>query len=402
MENGEQNALTEIKTEQFNDVATTSLAVNLTRAEIDQAIATAKAYPRSLKGASDAMVAMATFNAEMAEDCIYSLPRGGKQIRGPSIRFAEIVAANWGNNRHSARVTHVDRIERKVEAEAAFFDLQTNVASVARVNRTIELKRGKTAIDLDMIQLAGAAAMQIARRNAILGGVPRIVWGPAHEAVEDVIRGDLKTLAERRDRAVAYFTKANIPIEKVAKALGRDHIEDIDLDDLVTMTGWRSAIKSGEVQLDELFPDDKPVTERKNLAAKMDALSASPAPSSDAPAELPPSPGAGEGSVSPAQEPSPPVPVEAASIPSTELPAAEVGRSTSAVGATPEPEPPPAKPAGRQTKAEAARAAIQAAGDEAAAKGHDALMEWFDNLSGDQSALISPAMEKKWREAVEL
>src|SRR5258707_9149997 len=172
-------------------------AVALAKAEIDTQIATARAFPRALGTALSDMVAMATMNPAIAEDCVYSLPRGGKQIRGPSIRFAEIVRAAWGNSRDGARVTFVDRIERVVECEAMYHDLQNNVATTATTRRTIELKRGKQVVDADMVQLAGAAGMSIARRNAILGGVPRFVWQQAMDRVEPVIRGEEKTLVER-------------------------------------------------------------------------------------------------------------------------------------------------------------------------------------------------------------
>ena len=68
-----------------------SLVATLTKAEIDQQIATAHAYPRSPAAARDRMIGLATLDDQMASECIYSVPRGGKQIRGPSIRFAEIV-----------------------------------------------------------------------------------------------------------------------------------------------------------------------------------------------------------------------------------------------------------------------------------------------------------------------
>lgn len=341
---------------------TNSLAVSLTRAEIDQQIATAKQFPRSTAGSVEAMVSMATMNSDAVEESIYAVPRGGKTIRGPSIRFAEIVAQSWGNCRDAARVTHVDRIERWVEAEALFHDLQTNRATTTRVKRTIELKKNKRTLDLDMIALAGAAAMSIARRNAILGGVPKAAWKKAYDAVESVIRGDVKTLVERRDRAMGYFHKAGVPPERVLRALELRAVDDITLEHLVTMQGWRTAIGSGEATAEEIFPEERPAQGPKEDKLKRLA------------------------------EPHEPHDAEASRKQASEQEA----------GASPSSAPPASDPAGASPKARAQAArlnALIAQGDEAAVRGKAAVREWLDALPGDDQAMIGPVLEKRFIDA---
>jgi hypothetical protein len=395
--------------------ADSSLAVALARAEVDQQIATARAFPRSIGNSLSMMTEMATMNIEIAEECIYSLPRGGKQIRGPSIRFAEIVRNAWGNSRDDARVEHVDRIARTVECKAIYHDLQANIATSATVNRTIELKKGKHTVDQDMIQLAGAAGMSIARRNAILGGVPRIVWQQALDRVEQVIRGDQKTLGERRDRAIAYFAKVSVSIERLLKQLGKPTVEDVDLDDLVTMNGWRVAITEGQATIDELFPEERKPGPKMSLDERMEALvqGAPPNGASASPSDPPPE---GEGEA--AKLPIGPSPTDTAGEPSKTPAGQGADGSPSSAPDAPEkpasgnPTPKAADPApkgktaasGADKAAEARRAkqsALAARGAEVAAKGHDALMEWIDNLPGDDQALISPLMEQNWRKAAE-
>jgi hypothetical protein len=73
-----------------------AMAVSLARAEIAEQVATARKFPRSLTKASERMASLATMDEETAEECIYALPRGGKPIRGPSIRFAEMVFQSLG------------------------------------------------------------------------------------------------------------------------------------------------------------------------------------------------------------------------------------------------------------------------------------------------------------------
>jgi hypothetical protein len=353
-----------------------SLAVSLARAEVDQQIMTAHAFPRKIREAVDNMASMATLNPDIAEECIYSLPRGGKQIRGPSIRFAEIVANAWGNCRDAARVTFVDRIERYVEAEGIFHDLQTNRATTSRVKRIIEIKRKTKAIDNDMIQLAGAAAMSIARRNAILGGVPKPVWGQALAEVEAVIRGDISTLSERRVKAMQWFSKAGIPVERVLKALAAPSIEEITLDDLISLNGWRTSLLHGDATVEDLFPEDKPPAERKTLDQKLDALAGD---TNAGGPPIPPEQGTGDGVTSNA--PHPPEPTGAATD-----------------GRTPEAAAPPQdeKVSPAQIAAASRRSLLTTQGNDAAAKGQAALKAWLDDLDGNDSALVTVTMTRAW------
>lgn len=358
-----------------NPLVPVSLVATLTKAEIDQQISTAHAYPRSPSQARDRMIGLATLDEQMAAECIYSVPRGGKQIRGPSIRFAEIVLSSWGNIRCAARVSHEDRIERYVEAEAIVHDLETNVGYVARARRRIELKRNKRTVDPDMIQLAGSAAISVARRNAILGAVPKPVWRKALEAVESVMRGDQKTLVERRDAAVAYFNKSGIPTERILKSLEVTHLDDITLDHLVDLNGMRSALKTGESTLDQLFPEERPPGPKpETLTDKLEAL-ATVNPVTGEIAEL----GAKDvsGGVGAAPEPTGAAPASTATEPA---PADVVNVSP------------------RRARKPSLQERLQKEGDAASAKGRRALDEWWDGLTNDETAQISAVMDRAWRE----
>ena len=254
----------------------TGVAVALAKAEIDQQIATAHAFPRSIKRAVDNIMSLATLDKPTAEECIYALPRAGKSIRGPSVRFAEIAAGQWGNCRIAARVVAVDRIEKFVEAEGLYHDLETNMATTARVRRRIVDSKGRL-YNEDMIIVTGNAACSIAKRNAILAGVPRAVWGRAIAAVEQIIVGDIKTLTERRSAAMKEFALFGVKPDQIFEALGVEGIDDIGLDMMPDLIGMFSALKSGDATVEQLFPkkpaagDDK-VVSLKTTGEKLDAL----------------------------------------------------------------------------------------------------------------------------------
>lgn len=272
---GHHDAIQPYATPQYGVEST--LAVSLARAEIDQQIATARALPRMISRVVQNIQTLATLDAESAEECIYALPRGGKPIKGPSVRLAEIIAGQWGNCRIGTRVVHVDRIEKIVEAEGVFHDLETNVAHTARVRRRISDRGGKLLTD-DMIVVTGNAAAAIAKRNAILSGVPKGVWRGAYAAVERVIAGDVKTLVERRDTAMKAFAAFGVKPELVFLAIGVSGKDDITIEHMGTLLGMHSALKSGEATVEELFPAKAVhAGERaKSLGDRLDALASQP------------------------------------------------------------------------------------------------------------------------------
>ncbi|HMF29123.1 MAG TPA: hypothetical protein VKE42_10155, partial [Candidatus Cybelea sp.] len=110
------------------------LVTTLAKAEIDAQVATARQFPRLKPDQLTRKITeLATIDEQTAGECMYALPRGNKPIRGPSIRFAEIVAQCWGNNRTSATTIEIDRVNKLVIAEGMFHDLETNHATKATV-----------------------------------------------------------------------------------------------------------------------------------------------------------------------------------------------------------------------------------------------------------------------------
>lgn len=234
------------------ELSSTSMVRELTRAEIDQQIATAHQFPRSIQKSANNILSLVTINEQAAEECSYALPRGGKPITGPSIRLAEIISSQWGNCRVGARVVHVDRVEKYVEAEGVFHDLESNTATTSRVRRRISDKYGKLFND-DMILVTGNAACSIAKRNAILGGVPKAVWNEAYNASISTVKGDIKTLAERRDLAMKHMAAFGITPEQVYEILGIGGEKDLNLDQLVLLRSMAAGLKSGETTVEELI-----------------------------------------------------------------------------------------------------------------------------------------------------
>lgn len=231
-------------------VADESMVAMLNKSEIDQQIATAKQYPRSVVRFRKEAMAMVTLNERVAESCIYALPRDSKTIEGASARFAEIVASAWGNCRAGARV--VSEGSEFVTAQGVFHDLERNVAITYEVQRRIIDKYGRR-YKPDMIGVTANAACSIALRNAILKGVPKAFWDDMYEAARSTVMGDYKTLSNRRADALAKFQGYGISREQVCATLGIAGVEDIGLDQLVTLRGILTAIRDGDTTPEQAF-----------------------------------------------------------------------------------------------------------------------------------------------------
>lgn len=228
----------------------------LNKSEIDIQIATAKRYPRSIKRFRDECLSMVTLSPAVATQCIYALPRGkddngqAKTIEGPSARFAEVVASAWGNNRAAARV--IAEEGDFVTAQGAFFDLERNAAITYEVKRRIVDKRGNR-FSVDMIGVTANAACSIALRNAILKGVPKAFWADMYDAARKTVVGDIRSISEKRVNAVAEFQKMGATPEQVFRAIGVNGIEDIGVDQLVTLLGMFTALRDGDATFEQVF-----------------------------------------------------------------------------------------------------------------------------------------------------
>lgn len=231
-------------------VAESGMIALLNKSEIDQQIVTAHRFPRSIKLFHDQGLAMVTLNEQIAQECVYALPRDGKVIEGPSARFAEIVAHAWRNCRAGARV--VDDSGDFVTSQGVFHDLENNVAITYEVQRRIVDKNGKR-YKPDMIGVTANAASSIALRNAVLKGVPKAFWLRLYQRARQTIMGDFKTLSNRRAEAVKQFVAFGVTEPMLFEKLEVKGKEDIGLEHLVVLAGLLTALKDGDTTVEDAF-----------------------------------------------------------------------------------------------------------------------------------------------------
>lgn len=237
------------------EVQTTNVLAELNASEIDIQIATANRYPRSIKAFKDHVLELSTLDEETASSMFYKLPRGGKFIEGPSVRLAEVAAASYKHLRFGSRIIAVD--DRFITAQGYCYDLENNIASAVEVRRRITDKNGKRFND-DMIQVTGNAASSIALRNAIFKVIPMAYIKPAYEKAKLTALGQNKSMAERREAMLTYWKKAGATEAQVFAAIGVKGIDDLGNDELLTLHGLATAVKSGEITIETaMTPPDQ-------------------------------------------------------------------------------------------------------------------------------------------------
>ncbi len=225
-------------------------------AEIDIQVATARRFPRSITKFMQTAQEMATLTPEIAASCIYALPRkeNGKQknIEGPSARLAEICASAWGNLRAEGKVVGHD--DEYVTARGTAWDVQSNVAIAYEVKRRITSSDGRR-YSADMIGVTGNAGASIALRNAILKVVPTPFWKPIYLACRKVVAGDARTFASRRDNMLHEFAVMGVTEERLCAAIEVKGKADITLEHMATLAGFFTALKDGEITIEDAFPE---------------------------------------------------------------------------------------------------------------------------------------------------
>ena len=240
------------ETEEIAEASPSALAV-ISQSEHAAMVATANLNKnrRSIQKFVSTLQAYATHSQGVALSMFYSLPRANKQIVGPSVRFAEIVAPCWKNNSSGSRIVGI--ADSTVTAQGVFIDFEANMRNVKEVPRRITDSKGNKFND-DMILTTSRAALSIAYRDAILkGGVPQALWMTAYEAAKTTAVGKALSHSERVANAMEFLTKLGVTEWQIMNAVGCASPKDMETDHLLTLRVLLQEIQKGEKTIEEVF-----------------------------------------------------------------------------------------------------------------------------------------------------
>jgi len=240
-------------------------------ARVQGQIISAKKFPRD-ETMSYQKILTACRRESLAKTAMYSYPRGGSIVRGPSIRLAEQLARSWGNL--DTGIRELSQIDGESVVEAYCLDLETNyrssiIFSVKHVRKT----KTKTSILDDPRDIYEHVANMASRRKraCILAVIPADITEGAIAACEEtIIGGGSEPLIDRLRNMVVMFQELDETVtqEMLEKKLAYK-IEDATKSDLTDLGSIYNSIKDGMTKRLDWFEDKKGV--KTDASKKTDA-----------------------------------------------------------------------------------------------------------------------------------
>ena len=242
----ELNPFTQQQKGQSLASVTAAMATTRQAQEVQAAMVVAKKFPRD-PGNSMTRILDACTRRTLAESAMYSYPRGGQEVTGPSIRLAECVAQNWGNIDFGYIELEQKNNESQVMAYA--WDLETNTrqSKVFTVPHRRETKSGAKPLT-DSRDIYELIANQAARRvrSCILAVIPGDVIEAAIKQCEATLAGGSVPLPDRIKAMVDKYAEIEITAEQLAGFIGKN-VEAFTAQDIVRLGKIYRSIKDGVV-----------------------------------------------------------------------------------------------------------------------------------------------------------
>lgn len=287
----------------------TASAVAREESEVKAAIVLARANQRDEMTAYTAII-NACKRPSFAASAMYSFPRGGSQIVGPSVDLAREMARLWGNVRYGARVVTED--EATVHIKGYAFDLETNayVEAEDKFKKLIQRKDKRTGEtkwtqpdERDLRELVNRRAAFLVR-NCILQLMPPDFVEDAMDQANRTKHADANGQL-KEDRAgtvkkmVMAFDEVRVSPEMLTEYLGHA-IDDVTDRELADLKAIFKSLRDGNSEREEYFvtkkakvedatpqqpaPDAKPAGDK--LADKLKGKKAEPIPSEVSDADI--------------------------------------------------------------------------------------------------------------------
>ena len=246
--------------------------------EVQAAVFMAKQFPRN-ENESIARIMRACDRVGLATKAVYSYPKGGTNVSGPSVRLAEAMAQAWGNIQSG--VVELEQREGESTCMAYCWDIETNTreCKIFTVKHQISTKKGMKVLT-DPREIYELVANQGARRKraCILNIIPGDVTELAVERCNKTLQsGNRRPLIDRlREMVDLFHTRYSVPISSIERYFGYK-LDAFTEQDGITLANIYNALKDGVASREDYFQlpkiisaedDAQPVSEESEPAAK--------------------------------------------------------------------------------------------------------------------------------------
>lgn len=260
--------------------STMQIATARAAQEVQAAMVIAKKFPRNELQARNNII-QSCKRPGLADAGIYSYPRGGNTVEGPSIRLAEEMARNWGNMDFGL----IELEQRADESIAMAFawDLQTNTrrSMIFTVPHVREVGRGanKTLKALDdprdiyeIVANMGSRRTRACVLALIPGDIVEEAVTQCNQTMADVDKG--VSLADRIGKMVAAFSDFGVTQEMIERKFAHRLTATTEVE-LSQLRKIYRAIADGAASREQFF--DVPLAAERPAAAPREAKGAAAA-----------------------------------------------------------------------------------------------------------------------------
>lgn len=232
--------------------------------EVQAAMVVAKKFPRDEYTAIE-KIKRTCQRPTLAEQAIYSYPRGKENVSGPSVRLAEALAQNWGNIDYG--IIELEQKDGESEMMAYAWDLETNtrVTKIFTVEHKRDTKKGSYQLtdSRDIYELTanfGARRM----RACILGVIPGDVVDMAVNECRETQKKDYGRLPshEKINKIEKLFKKDFGVTKKQLEEYTGMNMASFGAEECTNLWGVYTALKNGQAKAEDYFnPEEKEKTD---------------------------------------------------------------------------------------------------------------------------------------------
>lgn len=239
--------------------------------EVQGAIFMARQFPRNEVQAQRKILESAK-RLNLAEKATYCFPRGGQQIKGPSVRAAENIAKIWGNISYGIKELSQNIAEHSSEVLAYAWDLETNVRAerIFKVPHTRYTKNGGNHILTDPRDIYERIANDGARRKraVLLEILPDdVVEDFLNECEKTLIGSNTKPLKERISDMLKVFEELGVTQEMIEKRIGTK-CDNFIPKNIVDLGSIYNSIKNNFAPIEQYFEMPSPAEKQLEGAEK--------------------------------------------------------------------------------------------------------------------------------------
>ncbi len=225
--------------------------------EVQASMIIAQKFPRDMN-VSHTNIIEACKRPSLADISLYSYPRAGQTITGPSIRLLEVISQYWGNIQAGTREISQGKSEDGFgysEVETFAWDLQTNTKVIKnfRVSHIRE-KAGRISALKSPRDIYEQVANQASRRQraCLQSVIPRHIIDDAVQRCRLTLTGGDEPLSVKIEKMLVAYKDISVSQKLIEEKLGHS-IKDMSIDEFIEYRTIYKTISSKEGKREDFF-----------------------------------------------------------------------------------------------------------------------------------------------------